>query len=255
MERKRIEEREKWHTLDRSQRLTYIWDYYKVHIGVCAIVLVGLAAFIWHLCFTNQEAVLNFAIVNEDMDTARDNQLARDLAGYLEINPKKEKVVVDSNYNIAYHYDDETNQAYYIDGTVASDFSTYEKYFLNLGSGTVDAAVIPEEFLEYCESVETYYSPVEQVLTEEQMQKYEDIVCCGTDASGNSYAAGLYTDGTIFDASYFAAESGDEIIAACGRQVLVFPKKSQHPEHRAALTSYVFENLINSHFSKKTIAL
>ncbi len=41
-------EREKWKTLDRHQRLLYLWDYYKIPIGAAVLVL---ALVIYTLCY------------------------------------------------------------------------------------------------------------------------------------------------------------------------------------------------------------
>ena len=159
-------------------------------------------------------------------------KLAGLLEEYLGINPKKEKVMVDSNYNIAYVFDDETNKAVDMDGAEVTDFSTYEKYFLNIDNGMIDAAIIPESFMEYCASLELYYEDLEHILSEDKMNAYENRICYCADASGNTYAAGIYMDGTVFDPAFFAADKGEKMVQALGRQILVFPKTAKNKTYR-----------------------
>ncbi|MDY3747109.1 MAG: hypothetical protein SOZ97_10255 [Lachnospiraceae bacterium] len=64
------------------------------------------------------------------------------------------------------------------------------------------------------------------------MNAYENRICYCADASGNTYAAGIYMDGTVFDPAFFAADKGEKMVQALGRQILVFPKTAKNKTYR-----------------------
>lgn len=240
-----VSEKEKMASMNKKEKAAYIWDYYKVHILALAALLALFIGVLWQLIFNNQETVYHFAVVNEVMDVEKDEALKASLGSFLGIDSRREEVTVDSNYNIPYIYNDD-GQLVYADGSPASDFSTHDKYFLNLSQNIIDAAVMPESFMAHCNSIERSYYDLTELFSEEVLEKYEDCFCYGTDADGNTYLCGLYTDGTIFDAAYFAADAGEDLRKACGRQVLAFPLGGENKENNEKFLEWIFEMKINT---------
>ena len=99
-------EKEKLKKMNRSEKVSYIWMYYKVPIFVILIVIAGTTGILWNILH-NQETVYSLAIVNETMNMERDTELSEQLEQYFGLDQKKEKIVVDSNYNISYQFDDD----------------------------------------------------------------------------------------------------------------------------------------------------
>lgn len=237
-------EKKKMAPMNRKEKAVYIFDYYKVQLLVLLALIALVIGVVYQVFFNNKETVYHFAVVNEDMDVEKDTALAASLGSLLEIDSRREQVTVDSNYNIPYMYNEE-GQLVYMDGSPAADFSTHDKYFLNIANHVIDAAVMPESFMEHCNSIEKSYYDLTELFSETALAPYADRFCYGTAADGEKYLCGLYTDGTIFDAEHFAADAGEEIIAACGRQVLAFPLGGGHPENNEKFLKWVFrENKI-----------
>ena len=233
-------EKAKMASMSRQEKIVYILDYYKVHILIAALLIALLTGIIWQVVFNNQETVYQFAIINEEMNPQNDAVMMESLSEYFGLDDRREELFVDSSYNIPYIYNDQ-GQAVNIDGSLASDYSTYEKFFLNMSSNSIDAAVMPEGFMTYCNSLDRYYEDLTDIFSEEFLAQYEDRFCYSTDSSGEEYLCGLYTDGTVFDASYFARSAGEEMVEAYGRQVLAFPAGSQHTDRHEAFVQWIFE--------------
>lgn len=233
-------EKKKMASMGKKEKAAYILDYYKVHIFVLLAFIALVIGVIYQVFFNSKETVYHFAVINEEMDVKKDEALMKTLGDWLDIDSRHQEVTVDSNYNIPYMYN-ESGQLIYADGSLASDFSTHDKYFLNLSSHVIDAAVMPESFMEHCNSIERSYYDLTELFSEDVLAKYSDRFCYGTDADGKRYLCGLYTDGTIFDAAYFAADAGEDLIEACGRQVLAFPLYGRHPENNEKFLTWVFE--------------
>lgn len=236
-------EKEKLKNMNRSEKISYIWMYYKVHIIIVLIVIVGITGILWNQIFHNQETVYSLAIVNENMNMERDTELSEQLEQYFGLDQKKEKVVVDSNYNISYQFDDMTNQAVRLDGKQSSDYSTYDKFFLNLAYDEIYAAVMPEGFLEYCNGLEVRFADLRNTLSEETLQQYQERFCYQTGENGEQYPCGIYMDGTVFDAAWFAKDQEKEVIESYGKQVLVFVDNIDAGQKNELLVEYVLERL------------
>ncbi len=241
LRQKMTAEKKKMSKMAPREKREYILEYYKVHIGFLVLFVAAVAGILWQLIFNNQKAVYNFAIVNEIMDVERDKNMMEALSVFWALNPRSEKVVVDSNYNIPYLYDEQTDQMLYADGSPAADYSTYDKFFLNLSGGVIDAAVIPEDFLNYCNGLDTYFYDLELILPEDFLNTYSGRFCYGTDVWGEQHLFGLFMDGTDFDPAYFAASADKEVQEAYGRQVLVFPKTQKNGGRNEAFIRFLME--------------
>lgn len=237
------DEKEKMRGMSRNEKWSYILAYYKLPIGIALLLLYGTALFIWNQIVHNEKTVYCVAIVNEEMDVERDRVLSGQLNRYLGLDEETQTTVIDSNYNIPYQFDDRTEQALYVDGSVSSDYSTYDKFFLNISTNSIQAAIMPEDFLEYCNGLGTCFTDLRDSLSEEGIEQYEERICYGTDENGIKYPCGIYTDGTIFDASYFAKHSDDSLMQAYGRQVLVFPDYNGIREQNEGFLKFVLEEL------------
>lgn len=236
-------EKEKLKKMNRSEKVSYIWMYYKVPIFVILIVIAGTTGILWNILH-NQETVYSLAIVNETMNMERDTELSEQLEQYFGLDQKKEKIVVDSNYNISYQFDDTTNQAVRLDGKQSSDYSTYEKFFLNLAYDEIDATVMPEGFLQYCNELEICFEDLRNTLSEETLQRYQERFCYQTNENGERYPCGIYMDGTVFDAAWFAKDQSKEVIESYGKQVLVFTENMDTSQKNELLVQYVLETLM-----------
>ena len=239
----------KWHQkkqkmsgMTRREKREYIFEYYKVHMLFLLLFVAVCAGILWQVLFNSQKTVYNFAIINQVMDVDRDKTIMASLEAAWTLDSRKEKAAVDSNYNIPFHYDEQTDQMLYADGSPASDYSTYDKFFLNLSGGVIDAAVMPEDFLTYCNGLDSYFYDLTEIFSEEFLNTFAGRFCYGTDLSGKQHLWGLYMDGTAFDAASFAADAGADVQEAYGRQVLVFPKTQKNGDRNQAFVEFLLES-------------
>lgn len=127
--------------MNGSDRAEYIAEYYWYHIllifaGICLLVLV-----VYHVTLGRRTVSFACIIVNERVDYERDSLMAEELAQSLELPVKS--VRVDSDYRISYPGHEERG----------NNESDYEKFFFGWSQGELDAVIMPESFLSYCEEV------------------------------------------------------------------------------------------------------
>ena len=124
-----------------EDRMEYIAEYYWYHILLAFLVIGLLMLTVYHI--TAGRRVVSFAciIVNEAVDHERDSALAGEFAKALDLDPGR--VRVDSDYRISYTGHEQTG----------NNESDYEKFFFGWSEGELDAVVLPESFLSYCEEV------------------------------------------------------------------------------------------------------
>lgn len=130
--------REKTADMDREQTLQYIAGYYWYHILIGCMVLGLIILVIYHVGFGDRKKEFTCVIVNQEIDYARDQELAEQFGGYSGIGT--EEILIDSDYQIS--YGDKQFESI--------KESSYEKFFFNWQAGEIDAMIMPESFFEYC---------------------------------------------------------------------------------------------------------
>lgn len=130
--------REKTADMDRDQKLQYIAGYYWYHILISCMVLGLIILLIYHVGFGDRKKEFTCVIVNQEIDYARDQELAEQFGRYSGIEAKE--ILIDSDYQIS--YGDKQFESI--------KESSYEKFFFNWQAGEIDAMIMPESFFEYC---------------------------------------------------------------------------------------------------------
>ncbi|MCM1499645.1 MAG: hypothetical protein NC124_14360, partial [Clostridium sp.] len=210
------QEKEKMADMTREQKWDYLLTYYKSWFIMAALVLLILCGTGYHFIFDNAKCGFQCALVNGYMDKS-DTDFSDELSDYFAYEPRKQYAYFDTQYQIA--YTDVEN--------MAADTSFYEKFFLNIRAGILDAAIVPESFMEYCNELETVFYDVNDVLTKEQVERYAPYFVTGKDEQGREYACGI-------DISSFAFlnEEGVGFVDTNQKDafILTFPVNGQHLE-------------------------
>lgn len=130
--------REKTADMNREQAWEYIANYYWYHILI-AFILTGLSVLlIYHIGWGDRRKEFTCVIVNQEIDYARDKEMAEEFSAWSGI--KSKQILIDSDYLISYR-----------DKQIESvKESSYEKFFFNWQAGEIDAMIIPESFYEFC---------------------------------------------------------------------------------------------------------
>ncbi len=217
--------------MSREQTAEYVMNYYWYHIllGVLALGLLVLG--IYHVTWGKRTVDFSLAIVNQDINHARDEALRDAFAASSGI--QAETIEVDSDYLISY-------------GNVKLDGvneSSYEKFFFKWRSGGLDAVVMPESFYEYCKKqgggfieLKDYASPVADsqeetrggCLLEEALKEQGGE---GGLLVDDGKGMGLYIEGTKL-AGELKQDADDPL-------VLVIPDESRHDGACRGFLEYV----------------
>ena len=93
-------------------------------------------------------------IVNQEIDAARDREMADDFAK--EAGLPEKRVVIDSDYNFSY-------DEFRLEG---ANESSYEKFFLKWQNREIDAVILSESFYRHCKEMGGRFQSLEEQETE-----------------------------------------------------------------------------------------
>lgn len=143
-----------------SQKLEYIWDYYKLPILLFLFTLLFIGSFV-HAKVTAKEYVLQGMFLNSvaEIDTAE--QFKQDYLANCPIDPSEEDVFFDTS--IYYSNDSSADTTSYQSMQVIS---------ARIAAGEIDFMVAEDSILTNF-SYNGYFYDLREVLSEEQVQKYE----------------------------------------------------------------------------------
>ena len=152
-------EQEKLSNQPFSKKLEYYWDYYKIH----AIVIVFLACMfgsILHTIITQKETILSIAYINA-FPNVEDEIFIEDFETHLQLNRKKQQVILDSSY--------------YIDDTSTSPYAaTYsQKFSTNAMAGKLDIVLADSINFDFYGN-QGFFQDLTSVLSSELLNKYSD---------------------------------------------------------------------------------
>ena len=132
--------REKTEGMSRQDKVSYILTYYWYHMLIIFSVLALIVIFIVHYA-TYKKPEFTCVMVNQQIDTQRDNQMTEEYAKFSKMDPKR--IEINSNYNFSYG-----------DLKLADvNESSNEKFFLQWRNNELDAVIMTESFYEYCKEV------------------------------------------------------------------------------------------------------
>ena len=190
------------------------------HIGaiVFAVLFLGIVGGVsCSFFFNNKTCDFALAVVNSYADKS-DMEMSDDLTSFFGLDGKKHYAYVDTGYQISYQWEDETVE------NTAADESFSEKFFLNISHGAMDAAIIPESYYEYCNSIEDIFYDIEYLFSKEEVAAMKPRLVKG---SGDfaEYYRGIRVD----DCEYLK-KTGITFIDANkdDAYILVFPIGSGH---------------------------
>ena len=156
---KRQLELEKIKGMSWKDRIAYIWAYYKPHMAV-GIGIIAVLCLIGQMIYRSQfDTVFYAEIMNGGAgDSAA---MADDFKTYIGDEDKYHEITMDSSL--------------FFTGDDSADYTSVMKFTTLIGAREVDAVIATkEEFESYVEM--DAFVPMEELLTEEQMEMYGDSV-------------------------------------------------------------------------------
>ncbi|MCI8833802.1 MAG: hypothetical protein HFH24_00245 [Ruminococcus sp.] len=204
--RKWIEDiRTKTKEMSREQTVEYVATYYWYHILLVFLALGLLLLLIYHIGWGDRRKEFTCALVNQEVDFARDREMTKQFASFSGKNEKK--LAVDSDYLISY-------EDIRLEG---ANESSYEKFFFNWSSGVLDAVVMPESFYQYCRKLGGAFLEMEGLLSEDEISEWKERFY--QDAGKNT---GIYLEGLALE-EMLQTDPWDPVL-------LVFPAETKQKE-------------------------
>lgn len=143
--------RQKTSDMSRTDKVEYIAEYYWYHILLTFLAAGVLLLIVYNFTFGRQTVSFKCAVINEETDDERDAALEENLAQSLDL--KRSEVQVDSAYQVSYEGHEIAGSAESTMETGGTDYTGYDKFFFGWANGELDAVILPESLLQYCEKL------------------------------------------------------------------------------------------------------
>ena len=142
-----------------SKKFEYYWHYYKVHT-IVTVFLACMFGSILHPMLNRKETVLSIAYINA-FPNIEDEVLIEDFETHLNLNPKKQQVLLDSTY--------------YIDNSSTSPYAeTYsQKFSTNAMAGNLDVVLADTTNFDFYGN-QGFFQDLSNILSPEVLVKYTD---------------------------------------------------------------------------------
>ncbi|MDD6573240.1 MAG: hypothetical protein PUF12_12725 [Thermoflexaceae bacterium] len=174
-------EKGKFKKLSFGEKITYIKDYYWMHILAVIIIAITIFAIYQTYKSQNYNTVLYTVLVNNDKsmwdeDTdSYESVLSKSFEQYLGVDGDKDRVIIDNNYVLDYDRDSEMS-VYSAESLVAMIYASH-----------LDLLIGNELSLDYfCEDEDTFFYNLDEIFDEEFLQKYEDKIIYYTYTNGTT---------------------------------------------------------------------
>lgn len=155
------EQRQKLKGKGIRAKAEYFWEYYKWHTIAVLVTAIFLSILIKDVIANKQQPYLYGLFVNASA-TFDTDAVIPDLASYTEVKTSKHPIILESNLTYNKELSDTTIDMY-----------TPPKIMALSESGDVDFMVCDLDAMEYYAGP-AYFEDIRNVLTDEQISKYED---------------------------------------------------------------------------------
>lgn len=143
-----------------SQKLEYIWDYYKLPILLFLVAILFIGSFV-HAKVTAKEYILQGMFLNSIAEVDTVDRFEQDYLANCPIDLSKEDVFFDTS--IYYSTDNNTD---------TTSYQSIQLINARIAAGEIDFMVAENSILTGF-SYNGYFYDLSEVLSEEQFQKYE----------------------------------------------------------------------------------
>lgn len=200
--------REKTEGMSRQDKVSYILTYYWYHMLIIFSVLALIVIFIVHYA-TYKKSEFTCVMVNQQIDTQRDNQMTEEFAKFSKMDPKR--IEINSNYNFSYG-----------DLKLADvNESSNEKFFLQWRNNELDTVIMTESFYEYCKEVGGEFRDLDAWgIDTGTYEKYQD--------HGKTTGIVLGTD-----------QMTEKVTGTGEKLLLVFPSNGKHEKASKMYLKYI----------------
>ena len=97
-QRKEQRERDKLREMTLQERISYLWDYYKLHALFTIIGIAVIAYVIYEIVTPKIETQLYVAVIDNPVDPAALEEYEAQFAEHLQIDPEREEVIINPQF-------------------------------------------------------------------------------------------------------------------------------------------------------------
>lgn len=144
-----------------SEKIHYIWEYYKYFMLAAVLVIIAVVSFVISFQRNNYTTAFSMVIIDGKMtgyDTGTD-AITTGFTGYLGIDGKKERVECDYNYSL-------------IPKLLDQDVSASQQKIYTLAStGSIDGYIASPDYIGYFSTdKEPFLTDLREVLTDKELE-------------------------------------------------------------------------------------
>ncbi|HKL79071.1 MAG TPA: hypothetical protein VJ888_01405 [Mobilitalea sp.] len=134
--RKHQTEKEKLSEMSFKKKLSYLWEYYKLHAFIIIAIVAIIISVVKNIITPNIETQLYAAVINSPIEAPVFEEYQEQFEEYLSMDPIHEEVVIDSKF--------------YFDGTSEYSAAMRQALVTYIAAEDVDIIIAPEsEFADY----------------------------------------------------------------------------------------------------------
>lgn len=163
--------------LSFSQKLSYIWEYYKYYMLAAVIIVVVIISFINAYRRNNYTSECSIIIIDGKMSGYDDgtDAITTGFTEYLGIDGDKHRVECDYNYSLIPKMFDQ-------DVSISQD-----KIYTLASTGSIDGYISRREYIDYFSTdIEVFFVDLREILTAAELDKIADKIVYYTKADGAS---------------------------------------------------------------------
>lgn len=201
-------------------KMTYIWEYYKLHIiiGVSLIAMTISIATTIHKANAGGEVVFGVAIVNDMNGHDAADQMAAEFGEYLGLVYGDQCVQANGGYSV---------------GNTGMEYAEVTSILMmvDAGAGNVDVAICQENVLQYFDNVDdVVWMDLNDIIGADRVAELGDRIFYYKNAEGESFPCGIF----IKDHPVLTAHS-----STLKEPMIVFPAAAQHVDYMDDFVNYI----------------
>lgn len=212
-------EKEKLREMSFEDKLSYLWEYYKVHAAITVAVLALIIYIVYEIVTPDVKPQFYAAIINSALPAETTKAYGDEFAKYLELDPKTQNVFL----NDEFYFSTDSEMA----SSMQQVLSTY------VAAGEIDVIIAPEsDFANFA-----YYSYMAKLSDELPTDVYstltDNFYITDTEEDSEKAAYGIYLDNSdLFKGLKYNGEP----------YVLGIIQNYSHIDNTVEFIKYLFKN-------------
>ena len=169
--------KEKFKALSPKEKYSYIWEYYKMHIIITLLCIVGLASFI-HTMITKKSTYCNITYYNSYIDQNQLYSLRDTLNDILIENPEKSTILINPIWS---------------DSNAGYSLTPAEEIAIKIAAKEVDLAIVNEDYFN-AQVSQDMFEDISTLDGFEDLSIPEEMLVKASDSNGSEGIYGIKID-------------------------------------------------------------